>query len=343
MFRRTLLCGTALATSAQFLPSVAYGSTSGRSAYASNHETIQTCLELPEAQINLANIKLSVDQMIDPSTDQASVLRRLDIMTTEVRATLPPGASNLDKFKALRDYLYRPPPLSGRRPFRYNFEDDRSLNAKLLSVYLSTGKGNCVSMPLLFVIIGQRLGIPVTIATAPGHIYVKFRGDNGVWHGVETTSGGGWADDDWQRSQFPNMTPKAIANGVYLQPLTRKETAAVIAGSLLEMYELQQSVAADEARISLASLIVKHYPKDVAAMVHAYYGYLGLKRRLFVQRYPHPADIPAHQRSRFIAIEEGWLRWGNKAKALGYQGTTAEMDAAYRERIKRARIANMDR
>jgi len=142
-------------------------------------------------------------------------------MASEVRALIPPDASNLIKFKLLRDYLYRPSllPLSGRQPFVYNLEDDRNPRSKLLSVYLSTHKGNCVSMPLLFVILGQKLGIPVTLTTAPGHLYVKFRGDNGQWYGVETTSGGGWAEDDWQQKQFPTLTPQAIANAIYMQPL----------------------------------------------------------------------------------------------------------------------------
>lgn len=306
-------------------------------AYDSNFEIVRALLEQPDDRMDLASIKVTVDQMIDPAIDKTALLKRLDDMASEIKHTFPLGANNLVKFKTLRDYLYQPPLLSGRPPFVYNLEDDRNPKAKLLSAYLATHKGNCVSMPLLFVILGQKLGIPVTITKAPAHLYVKFRGDNGIWYGVETTSGGGWADDDWQQKQFPSLTATAIANGIYMQPLTKEETAAVIAESLLDIYEGHKSIEADEARVKLALLLVKHYPKNVVAMVHAYFGYLGLRQRLFIDRYPRPSDIPPNLLATFEKIESGWSYWGNKAKGLGYKATTPEMDAAYRDRIQRAK------
>jgi regulator of sirC expression with transglutaminase-like and TPR domain len=306
-------------------------------AYDSNFEIVRALLDQPEPQMDLGNIKLTIDQMIDAAIDKAAVLKQLDDMALEIRTSFPLGASNLVKFKTLRDYLYQPPPLSGRRRFVYDLGDDRNPNAKLLSVYLATHKGNCISMPLLFVILGQKLNIPVTITTAPSHLYVKFRGDNGNWYGVETTSGGGWAEDDWQQKQFPRLTATAIASGIYMQPLTKRQTAAVIAESLLENYESHKTAEAEEARVKLALLLLDHYPKHITAMVHAYFGYLGLRQRLFIDKYAQPSDIPTGLRARYEQIEGGWSYWGNKAKALGYQPSTPAMEAAYRVRIRRAK------
>jgi regulator of sirC expression with transglutaminase-like and TPR domain len=309
-------------------------------AYDSNFQTIRSMLQQPESQMDLAEIKLTIDKMLDPSIDKAAALKQLDGMAAKVRGSFPLGASNLAKLKGLRDYLYQPPLPSGRLPFVYNLENDRNPSAKLLPVYLRTHKGNCVSMPLLFVILGQKLGIPVTLAKAPAHLYVKFQGDNGKWYGVETTSGGGWADDDWQQKQFPSLTVDAIRNGIYLQPLTRTETVSVIAEPLLDTYEGLKSTEAEEARVKLALLLIERYPKNVVAMVHAYFGYLGLRQRLFVDKYPHPSDIPPGLRARYRQIESGWNYWGKQAKALGYMPPTPAMEAAYRERVRQARAAN---
>jgi len=304
--------------------------------FASQFDTVRALLAQPESRMDLAGIKLSIDQMLDPAIDKTAVAKQLDDMAAEIRASFPPGASRLVKFKALRDHLYRPALLSGRQPFVYDLENDRDPRAKLLSVYLATHKGNCVSMPLLFVILGQKLGIPVTIATAPAHLYVKYLADNGRWYGVETTSGGGWADDDWQRQQLPRLTETAIANGTFLRPLTTKETAVIITDALLEHYASLNSVEAEEARIRLALLQLEHDPRNVFAMVNLYLGYRALRQKLFVEKYALPADIPPALRPRFLQIENDSLYWGHKAKALGYVGSTPAMEAAYRERIRRA-------
>jgi hypothetical protein len=136
--------------------------------YKADYKTVRALLDQPEAQIDLAAVKVTVDHLVDPKIDKDAVLRQLDQMASEIAAGFTPSTSNLDKFKALRDYLYRPTPLSARKPFRYNLEDDMNPRAKLLSVYLDTHRGNCISMPVLFVILGQKLGIAMM------HVYRSY-------------------------------------------------------------------------------------------------------------------------------------------------------------------------
>lgn len=309
--------------------------------YQTHYKVVQALLNQPENRVDLADIKLAIDALIDPGTDVTALSAQLEAMATEVRSLFPPDAPNLVRFKVLRDYLYRPPPDSGRKPFLYNFEDDRNPRAKLMSVYLATRRGNCISMPLLFVILAQKLHIPVTTATAPAHLYLMFRADNGRWFGVEATNGGGWTDEAWLRQTFPSLTQRAIDIGLYLQPLTLRETAAVMAESLLEQYEAHGTIAADEARIQLGALIHQHYPMSVPAMGHSFDAYRALRRRVFEQKYAYPTDIPHRLVPQFLMLEHGMQHWGSTLRDLGYRSQTPEMEAAYRLRIDKARQAEL--
>ena len=94
--------------------------------YESKLKTVRALLQQPESGMDLRVVKLTVDRMIDPSADVAAVTKQIDDMAAEIRATFPLGATSLDKFKVLRDYLYRPPLISGRQPFQYDLHDDRT-------------------------------------------------------------------------------------------------------------------------------------------------------------------------------------------------------------------------
>ena len=186
-------------------------------------------LKSPDDRIDLANAKLMIDQMIDPTIDLAAATKQLDAMASALKSRLPSGASSAQKLDALRTFLYEPGAWNEHRPFRYDLDDPfgRIIKNKLLPTYVATRKGNCVSMPFLFIILGQKIGLDVTAATAPEHIFVKYRDEEGALHNLETTSGAGFTSDAWIQKQIA-MSPEALANGIYLRPLTKKQTVVLM-------------------------------------------------------------------------------------------------------------------
>lgn len=282
-----------------------------------NLRTIRAILELPDQRIDLARTKLTIDHMIDPGIDIANGLKQLDGMERTVQLQLPAMATSRDKLDALRAYLYRAGPWNANRPFSYDLDDPlgHNIRHKLLPTYLATRKGNCVSMPVLFIILGQKLGLDLAAATAPQHIFVKYRDDLGNYYNIEATSGGGFARDAWMQQKMP-MSKEALANGIYMQPLSNKETVSIMAGTLLEYYGQQ---GWEKRRIALAELILKHYPKDVSAMLHISSAYYRLRQQHFVNKYPTPADIPLQERARLVELEKNIGMWRDKAMALGWR------------------------
>ncbi|MFA0925030.1 hypothetical protein [Xanthomonas fragariae] len=80
-------------------------------AWASSSAPWETTLRLlllqPEGSIDLANAKVAIDRMIDPSIDSDATLREVDQWAAKARARFPVGASKQGKngpahFDALR-------------------------------------------------------------------------------------------------------------------------------------------------------------------------------------------------------------------------------------------------
>jgi len=296
---------------------------------------IRHILEQPEKDIDLGQAKLTIDRQIDPAIDINANLQKIDAMVGQIRAMPEFGTSGAAKLAALKRYLYEPGEWNGFHPYRYDLDDPLGANIhnKLLPTYLASKKGNCVSMPFLFVILGQRLGLDVTAATATVHVFVKYRDETGVWYNLETTSGATPARDVWIRQQLP-MTDEAVANGVYLQPLTKKETVALMAEALTEYFVNQHEF---EKVIALSDLILAYYPRDVSVMIRMSNAYYELLNKYYFQKYRSPNNIPDRARGYFGYLSENNRRWAAKAQALGWREWRREDDEKYLQSIKEAK------
>lgn len=300
-------------------------------------QTVKQFLAIPEAALDLAKAKLTVDQLIDASIDVTGTLQQLDAMAEQARSLAPPNASKRDTVVALQTYLYLPGSWNGQRPFQYDLDDPygRNIRNKLLTTYLNTRKGNCVSMPILFIILGQKLGLDVTAAMAPEHVLVKFRDERGRLFNIEATSGGFKSDASY-RQDMP-MTDQALTNGIYLHRLSKRETVAVMVGTLLEYWGQQGQ---QERRIELADQLLAVYPKSVATMLQEGSAYYRLLQEHFLSKYPSPTDIPEAERAYFSALGRNNELWFNRAEALGWREPTLAQETNYQQLIEHARTTH---
>ena len=188
----------------------------GPGASADVSADVERLFEIERATFDFARVKIEVDHMVDPSIDVETQLAQVDQMVATIRTMLPPNATSWDKVETIRRYIYQPGAWNDGRTFSYDHDDPYGLDVrnKLLSDYIQDRRGNCITMPFLFIILGQRLGLDVTPAMAPLHVFVKFTDDQGVTHNLEATSGAGRARDQHYRDLLP-ITDKAISNGVF--------------------------------------------------------------------------------------------------------------------------------
>ncbi len=300
-----------------------------------NLRTIQAILQTPEADIDLAKAEVSIEHMIDPTVDVARTLAQLDAMATGIKSMLPIGASSRLTMDALRYHLYRPSPWNNNRPYSYDLSDPFGANVhnKLLTTYIASRKGNCVSMPMLFIVLGQKLGIDVTASLAPNHVFVKYRDGDGKTYNLETTSGAGFARDVWMRQQSP-MTDEAIASGIYMRPLTRKESVVVMVGTLLEYYDQQ---GLNDQIIAMAQVAHKFSPKDVEIILQMRHAYFRLRQHEFVDKYARPIDIPMNLRPRLTELDGHLKGLYEQAYALGWRPPDESSEKRYLQTISHAK------
>jgi len=295
---------------------------------------VRAMLKESEATLDLARAKITLDRMVDPSINLEVTLQQVDSIVARIRSMPEFGNADETKLEALRRYLYDAGEWNEHRAYQYDLNDPlgHKLSNKLLPTYLATRKGNCVTMPFLFIILGQRLGLPVTASTAPKHFLVKFQSEQYGWINLEATSGGKPSRDVWIRQQEP-MTDEAVTNGVYLQPLTRRETAAEMATVVAERY---LAGLAYEAAIAVADAILDTNPKDVGTMTLKAVAYGRLARSRFAA-YASPDQIPAAQQGYFRYLTDRNREWFAKAEALGWREERPENEAQYQQRIEKAK------
>ena len=123
------------------------------------------------------------------------------------------------------------------KPFQYDFEDvfgHAELSNLFVSKLLNTHKGNCNSMPYLYKILAEELGVTANLALAPNHIYIKHNIKSIGWYNTELTSGI-FPQDSWlMASGFIHLN--AIQNGVFLKALNDKESLALLLTDLGNAY-----------------------------------------------------------------------------------------------------------
>jgi len=267
--------------------------------------------------LDLARIKVEVDRMIDRRIDVEAQLAQIDQMAAAVEAMYPASADSWTKIHALRRYIYEPGPWNQNRAFAYDHDDPYGLDVrnKLLSDYIQDRRGNCVTMPFLFILLGQRLDLDVTAAMAPLHVLVKFTDDEGKTWNLEATSGAGAARDQHYRDLMP-ITDEAIANGVFLTPLTTEQSVAVIAAVIVE--DLIRRERYHDA-MAVADVLLDHYPQFAYIMIKRATAAYHLLQAEFYSKYPTVEEVPEDQRPYLSYLQRVNRDMFDQAEKLGWR------------------------
>ncbi len=278
---------------------------------------VREMLLQPASKIDLLELKLAVDKIIDPSMDVEATRKRFEAMISDIRKNQPPNLTSSEKLRAIRMYLYAKGPWNGFQTYDYDFSDPegKSVQGKLLSNYLLTRKGNCVSMPILMLLLADRMGLDVALSYAPAHSLMKFtETETGKTYNVEATSGGGYSRDEWYQKTM-QVTDEEIKSEVYLQKLSRKETAYSIADLLVDHYV---KIKAYEKALDFSKKFLEENPNSVHFMLRVGSCYAKIFGAEF-DKYERMSDVPPKDRPRLHFLKEQNQKYFQMAEARGWR------------------------
>jgi hypothetical protein len=170
-------------------------------------------------------------------------------------------------------------------------------------------------MPVLFLILADRLGVDIGLALAPMHLFLRYRGGDGNEINLEATSGALPARDAWVREQF-RIGERAIASGLYMRKLSRRESVAAIALTIVEHLTAERRY---REALEAASLISAHAPLNAFALAHQGQACFHLIRTQFLEPYRSEFLIPLPLRGRYTLLLHRNREAFAAAEALGWE------------------------
>lgn len=109
-------------------------------------------------------------------------------------------------------------------PVQYDFDDfmgDEDWSNMFVQKLLETNKGQCNSMPRLYLILAKEIDAEAFLSTSPNHSYIKFRDENNYWYNVELTNHMFTTNSAILQSGF--IKAEALQNQIYMKNLTQAE------------------------------------------------------------------------------------------------------------------------
>lgn len=131
-------------------------------------------LSQPDNQINLAKGALMVARLEYPELQIESQLERISTMADEIRQRLSDDASVAETLTQLNKVLFVEKGFEGNSE---HFYDPRN---SFLNDVLDRRLGIPISLSILYIELGQRLGLPLSGISFPGHFLVKLEMQEGA-------------------------------------------------------------------------------------------------------------------------------------------------------------------
>jgi len=179
------------------------------------------------------------------------------------------------------------------QPLKYDFEDfegNQDYSKQFVTKLLYTGKGQCHSMPLLYLILANEIGAKANLVYSPSHSYIAFADNENNYYNFECTSACFPSYSFIMSSGY--VSKEAIKSGIYTVPVSLKD---VIANQLndLSTQQLFSVKGIDDFQLKCAKRTLEVFPNDIMAMqTMSNYQSAKTEATTCYAGWPKPQDIP---------------------------------------------------
>ena len=191
-------------------------------------KSMKQIMRLEDEEVDLATAVLVLSSDWNPDVKRRRYISKLDDMAYEIRNKLAATntGTNYRAIAIINEYLYDELGFG-------SVSEAKNPNDLFLHSVLNNKRGYCLSLSILYLSLGERLGLPLYGVVVPGHFFVRYDG-GGVRFNIETTSRGGYSDDEHYREKF--NVPDAGWDHIYMLNLSNIQTLGCFLNNLGSVY-----------------------------------------------------------------------------------------------------------
>jgi len=148
---------------------------------------------------------------------------------------------NIMLFRLISDTLKIKPSGTERTithlPIKYDLDDYKSekhYDSHFVTKLMKSGYGQCLSMPLYYLVLAEKTGAKAYWSFSPRHSFVKIQDEKGTWYNLELTCNAILSDAHYMNNSY--IKAEALRNRIYLEPMGKKEIVAYLLDELAKGY-----------------------------------------------------------------------------------------------------------
>jgi len=191
-----------------------------------------------DARIDLARACLLIAQDAYPGLDVERYVGEIERMAMRLRGRLPQNRGAEDRVVALNQFLYEDLGYWG------NTDDYYDPRNSYLNEVIERKTGIPITMSILYMELGRRIGLPLEGVSFPGHFLVRLRLRGGMLV-LDPFSGGAPQSEDELRSRVKRVIPDGVADDLpaselpldqFLEPATNRQILSRVLRNLKGIY-----------------------------------------------------------------------------------------------------------